>query len=264
MLNQVLGDAYTFVVKTEAKTVRIEKNKHTIKVSLHHKLIALEKDRVLENCIVGYKGRKYIESILLARQTYLKQEATPAIDAIKLSHNRGFVMKDTDKNPKFERIFSMSRIAFNDTFDEGFFSFNFEGSDGHGEIIFVRKHEKHWFFEYRFKDGCSKKDSLAKEPKTYYSLKDALDTPNKVEILNLNGRNLNTFPKKIFQLTHLKKLYLKDNQLGLLPKEIVSLNSLKELDLEDNNISLLPKEISKLKSLKGVNFRWKQARVSSK
>ena len=79
--------------------------------------------------------------------------------------------------------------------------------------------------------------------KTHTSLTTALQDPQNVTVLHLDGNDLDILPSEIGQLTNLVRLNLNNNQLTALPPEIGQLSSLRWLSLENNNLSTLPPEI---------------------
>jgi len=83
----------------------------------------------------------------------------------------------------------------------------------------------------------------------FTSFKDALKSPNKVDILFLNHHKLNSLSRDIHKLTNLKELHLANNNIKSLPKEIGRLINLEALDISNNQISRFPKEFSTLSKL---------------
>jgi small GTP-binding protein len=67
--------------------------------------------------------------------------------------------------------------------------------------------------------------------------------------LNLSQQSLSVLPKKIANLTNLKKLNLQHNELTALPDTIGNLTNLKVLDLDYNKLTSLPESVGNLKNL---------------
>lgn len=84
----------------------------------------------------------------------------------------------------------------------------------------------------------------------YNSIEEALQNPDKVEILVLKRKGYKEFPKEIFQFKRLKYLDLSKNKITFIPKEISSLIYLEKLDVSQNKLISLPDEIGNLISLK--------------
>jgi len=79
----------------------------------------------------------------------------------------------------------------------------------------------------------------------------ALDTDNRVAILNLGTNNLTgSITSKIGYLTHLTLLNLGTNNLsGEVPSEIGDLTNLEQLYLDHNHLTIIPPEIDNLNNL---------------
>ncbi len=75
---------------------------------------------------------------------------------------------------------------------------------------------------------------------SFTDLDKALETPEKVCMLDLSNQGLTELPPEIFQFINLKRLNLDNNNLTALPAEIGSLSSLKRLDVVNNQIEKLP------------------------
>lgn len=79
-----------------------------------------------------------------------------------------------------------------------------------------------------------------------------------VEILNIWGYEeilkLHQLPETLGELTHLRKLYIRDTLLSTLPKSIEKLTSLEELILPYNKFTTIPEVISELISLKKLGL----------
>ena len=72
--------------------------------------------------------------------------------------------------------------------------------------------------------------------------------------LDIHCNQLEEFPKSIFKLTHLKKLYLDNNKISIIPDDIGELKSLVDLSLSGNVLTNVPHSIRKLKSLKNLGL----------
>lgn len=76
--------------------------------------------------------------------------------------------------------------------------------------------------------------------------------------LNLTGLGLRSLPSLLWELTHLTKLVLDDNELTSLPSGIGNLRQLTLLSAEKNKIEALPYEIVNLRELRVLNFNSNQ------
>ncbi len=85
--------------------------------------------------------------------------------------------------------------------------------------------------------------------KTYYSLEEALQNPEKVFKLNLSNQKLKSIPAEIFFLTNLQWLDLSENRIQAIPAEMGNLKRLQFLNLYSNKIKLLPAEMQELGNL---------------
>jgi len=63
---------------------------------------------------------------------------------------------------------------------------------------------------------------------TFYSLADALKTPEQVVRLDLHYKSLNEIPKEIFSFANLKELVLLNNKITEIPDEIAKLSHLEK------------------------------------
>ena len=70
-----------------------------------------------------------------------------------------------------------------------------------------------------------------------------------IKELDLDKKQLTTFPREIGQLTHLIKLHLSNNKLTQVPREIGKLTQLINLNLSHNKLTQLPSEIGQLTQL---------------
>jgi Leucine-rich repeat (LRR) protein len=94
-----------------------------------------------------------------------------------------------------------------------------------------------------------------KDDQTYYDdLEEALENPDRAEVLVMRNRNLKILPPEIGRLHNLKSLNLGNNELTSLPREIGTLQNLEELSIEKNQLVQLPNEILNLKRLRRVNL----------
>ncbi|MDX2306228.1 MAG: leucine-rich repeat domain-containing protein [Microscillaceae bacterium] len=92
------------------------------------------------------------------------------------------------------------------------------------------------------------------DSKVFTSLKDALQKPDTVFILNLGGQKLGNFPKEIFQLKKLQQLILYSNQITEIPAEISQLTNLQYLDLYNNQLKDLPTTLAALQNLEYLDL----------
>src|SRR5271166_37139 len=76
--------------------------------------------------------------------------------------------------------------------------------------------------------------------------------------LDLDGRELNTLPEVIGQLSHLQVLHAGGNKLSTLPEAIGQLSKLKWLDLSRNQLSTLPEAIGRLSQLEQLDLSGNQ------
>lgn len=76
--------------------------------------------------------------------------------------------------------------------------------------------------------------------KTYYSLSEALQSPEQVYKLSLSDNQLKTLPADIGRLRNLQVLNLSQNKLRTLPPEIAQLSNLQVLILNRNRLTTLP------------------------
>lgn len=95
-------------------------------------------------------------------------------------------------------------------------------------------------------------DELKKE-KVFYSLEEALKTPESVVKLSLYDNALLILPSVIKEFSNLQVLDISNNYITKLPAEIGTLNKLQYLNIESNDLQTLPAEIAKLTSLKVLN-----------
>jgi hypothetical protein len=88
---------------------------------------------------------------------------------------------------------------------------------------------------------------LANIPEEVFQLK-------QLELLNLQGNNLDYIPTAISQLYNLRILDFSKNRLKKLPREIIQRSQLKRILLKNNQLSQLPVGISKLKNLEFLDL----------
>ena len=123
----------------------------------------------------------------------------------------------------------------------------------------------HWNFYYRFCILLSISISYTSELysqllstdeldtcKIYYSLSEALKSPEKVYALNLSKKKLKKFPSAIINLKNLQKLDLYKNKLDTIPDNIQNLTALQYLNIGKNKLTTFPNGITKLKNLKSL------------
>ena len=90
------------------------------------------------------------------------------------------------------------------------------------------------------------------DTKKFYSLKAALQKPEKVYWLNIS-REIDTYSlKELAKFPNLEYLSLRNARLKTLPIEIGTLKSLKILDLGGNNFEFLPFQIAGLNALEEI------------
>lgn len=89
----------------------------------------------------------------------------------------------------------------------------------------------------------------------YYSLSEALKTPDKVVRLYLSNKKLRFIPKGVFKFKNLEYLYLNDNDIVIIDNQIGSLKKLKFLDLSNNKIEFIPKVLENCKFLEGIYLK---------
>lgn len=77
----------------------------------------------------------------------------------------------------------------------------------------------------------------------------------KLEVLNIEKNNLDTFPACICKLTTLKNLYLGRNEIKSIPECIGALQNLVTLDVWFNLISDLPQALTTMKNLRYMDLR---------
>ncbi|MFX1493690.1 MAG: leucine-rich repeat domain-containing protein [Promethearchaeota archaeon] len=78
--------------------------------------------------------------------------------------------------------------------------------------------------------------------------------PNSLKVLNLNDNQLKNLPFSFGELYRLESLNLSNNQLTEIPDSLGHLSSLKNLNLGNNKLEKIPDSIGDLKSLKYLNL----------
>jgi Leucine-rich repeat (LRR) protein len=81
-----------------------------------------------------------------------------------------------------------------------------------------------------------------------------MDTEKNIIGLSLTELDLKEIPKVLFNLKHLKELYLDDNLIEEIPETIGKLTKLKDLTLSNNNLKELPDSIGNLTKLVDLNL----------
>ena len=77
----------------------------------------------------------------------------------------------------------------------------------------------------------------------------ALDSSNNVVALNLFGAKLVSIPKQVFQLKHLRSLFLWNNDISNIPDSIRGLQDLESIFLVDNKLNTFPKALHHFQQL---------------
>ena len=72
--------------------------------------------------------------------------------------------------------------------------------------------------------------------------------------LDIHLNQLKEFPKAIFKLRYLKKLYLDYNNISVIPNEIIHLKYLIDFSMKHNKLSYLPRSIGKLEFLENLGL----------
>ncbi|XP_027152175.1 disease resistance protein RPM1-like [Coffea eugenioides] len=76
--------------------------------------------------------------------------------------------------------------------------------------------------------------------------------PKLLKVLELDGAKLDSIPKQVFKLFHLRYLSLNGTGVKIIPKSIGKLQSLKVIDLRGTNVTELPAEILNLRKLRSL------------
>lgn len=85
------------------------------------------------------------------------------------------------------------------------------------------------------------------------SLENALEDPEKVEVLALPDQGLTSLPMSIGEMQNLRILIISDNELVHLPPSIGNLKALRKLDVSSNNLEALPASIGRLEQLEELD-----------
>ena len=96
--------------------------------------------------------------------------------------------------------------------------------------------------------------TVAGDPGYFTSLQEAVKDPEKVEVLVLKGRRLDSIPSVIFQMKNLIHLDLSRNRIDSIPPAIGLLSRLTVLELSNNRLEALPDEIGRLKELRTLRL----------
>ena len=97
-----------------------------------------------------------------------------------------------------------------------------------------------------------KKTNQSLKVKTYYSINNAMKSPNEVYKLDLMFQNHKEFPVQILKFVNLEDLILRGNQIKSIPKEIGILKQLKDLSLGQNPIKNIDSAFIAIKQLKNL------------
>ena len=95
--------------------------------------------------------------------------------------------------------------------------------------------------------GCS--PSSSKNPIQATTIEEAMESPERVEELDLYYRRLESFPPEILHLINLKHLTLRTCTIGRLPPEIANLSKLTSLDLGEASLTNLTPSVGTLTNL---------------
>ncbi|XP_027152158.1 disease resistance protein RPM1-like [Coffea eugenioides] len=76
--------------------------------------------------------------------------------------------------------------------------------------------------------------------------------PKLVKVLDLHGAKLDSIPKQVFKLFHLRYLNLSGTGVKIIPKSIGKLQNLECINLDGTNVTELPVEILKLRKLRSL------------
>lgn len=79
-----------------------------------------------------------------------------------------------------------------------------------------------------------------------------------ITLLNLGGKKLTKFPKKLCFLKNLNTLYLHNNKISTIPINISFLNNLQVINLSQNCIEIIPDEFCNLQNLISLNLTFNQ------
>ncbi|CDP21782.1 unnamed protein product, partial [Coffea canephora] len=76
--------------------------------------------------------------------------------------------------------------------------------------------------------------------------------PKLLKVLDLDGAELDSIPKQVFKLFHLRYLNLSGTGVKIIPKSIGKLQNLEVIDLIGTNVTELPAEILNLRKLRSI------------
>jgi leucine-rich repeat protein SHOC2 len=82
----------------------------------------------------------------------------------------------------------------------------------------------------------------------------AIDSLEKLKILDLSGNPLKYFPEGFENLDSLEELNLSHMNLTEIPEFVYSMGNLKRLDLTGNSIKVIPKKIKRLENLETLRI----------
>ncbi|MDR0790580.1 MAG: leucine-rich repeat domain-containing protein [Bacteroidales bacterium] len=88
--------------------------------------------------------------------------------------------------------------------------------------------------------------NLFSQQREFYSLEEALKTPDQVRVLILKKQHLKSVPSQIYELKNLEKLSLSRNSIAIIPDSLAILKNLHYIDLSSNNITSLPCSLASL------------------
>lgn len=89
----------------------------------------------------------------------------------------------------------------------------------------------------------------------YFSLEEALKTPEKIRGLQLRDLGLNELPKEISKLKNLEYLRVHHNNLTTIPDFIISLPKLRVLEIGGNRLGNVTEEIGKMTNLEHLGLK---------
>lgn len=109
---------------------------------------------------------------------------------------------------------------------------------------------RHWFPILLFVFYCCGDN----ETRTYYTIEDANQSPDKVKVLYMSGLKLGNFPDDIRKYKNLEELSLPLCGINEIPSWIGKLKKLKYIDLLNNRISKIPIELYTLENLEYLSL----------
>jgi Leucine-rich repeat (LRR) protein len=104
------------------------------------------------------------------------------------------------------------------------------------------------------KDSREKLNYLNLRGRNLHQIPYELSVLNGLTDLQLSDNNISRIPQYLFNCRNLKKLDFSSNVLDYLPVEVVYLKNLEELSLRDNRLNSLPNNLSQLKNLKVLDL----------